>query len=69
MLDLLTYKFPFFPKLNTVCDNGLSPLMLACVNNDENTVRTLLEFGCDPDLETPPQGSQVRCLFHSLYVY
>ncbi|XP_073997606.1 ankyrin repeat and BTB/POZ domain-containing protein 2 [Rhodnius prolixus] len=45
-------------KLNTVCDNGLSPLMLACVNNDENTVRTLLEFGCDPDLETPPQGSQ-----------
>ncbi|KAL1122546.1 hypothetical protein AAG570_002876 [Ranatra chinensis] len=45
-------------KLNTVCDSGLSPLMLACVNNDENVVRILLEFGCDPDLETPPQGSQ-----------
>ncbi|KAF6198807.1 hypothetical protein GE061_006830, partial [Apolygus lucorum] len=45
-------------KLDTVSDNGLSPLMLACVNNDENVVRILLEFGCDPDLETPPQGSQ-----------
>ncbi|XP_014278294.1 ankyrin repeat and BTB/POZ domain-containing protein 2 [Halyomorpha halys] len=45
-------------KLNTICDSGLSPLMLSCVNNDENMVRILLEFGCDPDLETPPQGSQ-----------
>lgn len=33
--------------------------MLACINNDDHGVRVLLEFGCDPDLETPPQGSQV----------
>ncbi|CAA9999757.1 unnamed protein product [Nesidiocoris tenuis] len=49
---------PSATKLDTVCDNGLSPLMLACVNNDESVVRILLEFGSDPDLETPPQGSQ-----------
>ncbi|RZF40742.1 hypothetical protein LSTR_LSTR013412 [Laodelphax striatellus] len=45
-------------KLNTLCDSGLTPLMLACINNDEPLVRMLLEFGCDPDVETPPQGTQ-----------
>lgn len=52
-------------QLNTVCESGLTPLMLACIANDESTVRCLLEFGCDPDVETPPQGTQVCscCVF------
>ncbi|XP_075213305.1 ankyrin repeat and BTB/POZ domain-containing protein 2 [Lycorma delicatula] len=45
-------------KLNTLCESGLTPLMLACINNDEAVVRMLLEFGCDPDIETPSQGTQ-----------
>ncbi len=33
--------------------------MLACIRNDEPTVRLLLEMGADPDTETPPQGAPV----------
>lgn len=46
-------------QLNTLCESGLTPLMLAVLSNDEVTVRCLLEFGCDPDVETPPQGAAV----------
>lgn len=46
-------------QLNTLCESGLTPLMLAVLSNDEATVRCLLEFGCDPDVETPPQGAAV----------
>lgn len=53
-------------QLNTLNESGLSPLMLACINNDEQTVRYLLEFGCDIDLETPPPGSQVNLIFSCL---
>ncbi|XP_046672135.1 ankyrin repeat and BTB/POZ domain-containing protein 2-like [Homalodisca vitripennis] len=57
--DIIPHALQLLPstKLNTLCDSGLTPLMLAVLANDEATVRCLLEFGCDPDVETPPQGT------------
>ncbi|CAH0383362.1 unnamed protein product [Bemisia tabaci] len=64
--DMITHAIQLLPatKLNTLNESGLSPLMLACINNDEQTVRYLLEFGCDIDLETPPPGSQGSSAVH-----
>lgn len=68
-LLIVIYIGVFNFQLNTLNESGLSPLMLACINNDEQTVRYLLEFGCDIDLETPPPGSQVSFFFvYSVYL-
>uniref|UniRef100_A0A1B6DL13 BTB domain-containing protein n=4 Tax=Clastoptera arizonana TaxID=38151 RepID=A0A1B6DL13_9HEMI len=58
--EIVAHALQLLPitKLNTVCDSGLTPLMLSVLSNDEANVRCLLEFGCDPDIETPPQGTQ-----------
>jgi ankyrin repeat/BTB/POZ domain-containing protein 2 len=44
-------------KLNSVNENGLSPLMLAVLLHDEACVYSLLDAGADPDIETPPYGT------------
>jgi ankyrin repeat/BTB/POZ domain-containing protein 2 len=39
--------------VNTVNEQGLTPLMVACVHGDEASVRLLLDAGADVDTETP----------------
>ncbi|KAK7874233.1 hypothetical protein R5R35_006272 [Gryllus longicercus] len=58
--DLIPHALQLLPaskKLNSVNENGLSPLMLAVLRHDEGAVRCLLDAGADPDLETPPHGT------------
>lgn len=57
--DMVPHALQLLPntKLNCVNERGLTVLMLACIRNDEATVRLLLEMGADPDMETPPQGA------------
>jgi len=45
--------FLFFAQINTVNEQGVTPLMAACVHGDEASVRLLLEAGADVDTESP----------------
>lgn len=46
---------PLLPstKVNTVNDNGLTALMIACINGDETAVLALLDAGADLNIESP----------------
>ncbi|XP_034948548.1 ankyrin repeat and BTB/POZ domain-containing protein 2 isoform X2 [Chelonus insularis] len=58
--ELITQALPLLPntKLNTVNDNGITALMLACILNDENAVISLLDAGADPNIESPAPTNQ-----------
>ncbi|KAF4524417.1 hypothetical protein B566_EDAN009333 [Ephemera danica] len=53
--DLIPHALQLLPssKVNTVNEQGLTPLMVACVHGDEASVRLLLDAGADVDTETP----------------
>ncbi|XP_059487328.1 ankyrin repeat and BTB/POZ domain-containing protein 2 isoform X2 [Neocloeon triangulifer] len=53
--DLIPHALQLLPsaKINTVNEQGLTPLMAACVHGDEASVRLLLEAGADVDTESP----------------
>uniref|UniRef100_T1JAW8 ABTB2/3 histone-like domain-containing protein n=1 Tax=Strigamia maritima TaxID=126957 RepID=T1JAW8_STRMM len=58
-VDLVPTVIQLLPstKLNTLDDNGLTPLMLACLKSDEHMVRTLLKAGANINIETPPSST------------
>lgn len=52
-MDLFSnLKFPS-QQINTVSENGLTPLMLAAIRGDETLAKVLLDAGADVDAETP----------------
>lgn len=53
--DLLAQAMQILPaaKINTINENGMTALMLACVNGDEAAVRVLVDAGADVNVETP----------------
>ncbi|CAG0917016.1 unnamed protein product [Notodromas monacha] len=57
--DLLPHALQLLPntKVNTVNENGFTPLMLACLYDDESVVRYLIDAGADVNAETPPNGT------------
>ncbi|EFX81975.1 hypothetical protein DAPPUDRAFT_302879 [Daphnia pulex] len=53
--DLIPHALQLLPstKINTVSENGLTPLMLAAIRGDETLAKVLLDAGADVDAETP----------------
>ncbi|NP_001135439.1 ankyrin repeat and BTB (POZ) domain containing 2 [Nasonia vitripennis] len=53
--ELISQALGLLPatKINTINDNGLTALMLACINGDESAVIALVDAGADLNVETP----------------
>ncbi|XP_076304276.1 ankyrin repeat and BTB/POZ domain-containing protein 2-like isoform X2 [Tachypleus tridentatus] len=53
--DLMPHALQLLPptKINTINEQGLTALMLACIRGDEAMVQILLNGGAEVDIETP----------------
>ncbi|XP_042902345.1 ankyrin repeat and BTB/POZ domain-containing protein 2 [Parasteatoda tepidariorum] len=62
--DLVPHALQLLPPshVNTFNEQGLSPLMVACIRGDEAMVHILLDAGADVDLETPASSSAYPCV-------
>ncbi|CAB0038726.1 unnamed protein product [Trichogramma brassicae] len=56
LISLASALLPSPAGLDALNERGLTALMLACLEADEQAVRALLEAGADPNVETPPGG-------------
>ncbi|XP_033127262.1 ankyrin repeat and BTB/POZ domain-containing protein 2-like [Anneissia japonica] len=52
--------------INTVNDQGLTPLMFACVRGDEAMVQTLLDHKANPDLPVPSSYPSYPCIHSTI---
>lgn len=48
--------FVVFFRYDTLNHQGLSPLMIAAIRNDETAIQTLLDCGANPNVEVPAIG-------------
>ncbi|XP_054719249.1 ankyrin repeat and BTB/POZ domain-containing protein 2-like [Uloborus diversus] len=57
--DLVPHALQLLPTshVNTFNEQGLTPLMVACIRGDEAMVHVLLDAGADVDVETPAPGT------------
>ncbi|KAL5287396.1 ABTB2 family protein [Megaselia abdita] len=44
-------------RYDTLNHNGMTALMIACIRNDEIAIQSLLDAGCDPNVEIPAIGT------------
>lgn len=44
-------------RYDTLNHNGMTALMIACIRNDEIAIQSLLDAGCDPNIEIPSVGT------------
>ena len=68
--DLLPHALQLLPhtKINTPNDQGLTPLMVACLREDVAVVRMLIETGAGIDVRNPGETQPYKAVYGKYYV-